>query len=551
MSAAAAIAFKKVRNTNPAIVRSTFRRILRGSIILGFFIGGIFAMQGLAYAKTYTTEHARIQFAKTLESAPALGMIYGEPKNIDTPAGYMVYRAMPITALIAGIWGLLVITKQLRGQEEDGRWEMLLSGQTTTRQAALYTLLGGLGGALVAYTIAAILIVLTGNSPDINLPVGTSILLATATLSPAIVFMGIGVFVSQLANIRRRAVLYGLIPLLALFFLRSMGNVVEDVHWLKDFTPFGWIENMHLVTDFQSWWFVLPVITALAAMVIGVYLAGKRDLGESLIAGSDISKPNFHLLNRPWKFSFRLTRWSLLAWLIGGTAIFSMIAAISSIASQAAGDSDSLTQALSNLAGGNNSLNLAFLGMASLLLGVVLMAMMATGISSIRDEEARSYLDNIVVGPVARTRWLMGRLGVLAGAAIVTAVVVSTVGWLIATKQGIDVDFSTMVVGDLSLLGPVFLLLGIGTLLYGLSARSSHWAAPFMYVVLAWSFIVDLLASVLNLNQIVANSSLLHYIAFVPAAQPDWKACWILTGVAILLTAVGIVAFNRRDLETE
>lgn len=551
MSAAAAIVFTSVRNTNPAIILSTFRRVLRGSIILGFFVGGIFAMQGLAYAKTYTTEHARVQFAKTLESAPALGMIYGEAKNIDNAAGYMVYRAMPITALVASIWGLLVITKQLRGQEEDGRWEMLLSGQTTTRAAAFYTLLGGLGGALVSYVIAAVLIVLTGNSPDVNLPASTSILLAAAAISPAIVFMGVGLLTSQLANIRRRAVLYGLVPLLILFFLRSMGNVVSDLHWLKDLTPFGWIENMNLLTDFQAWWFALPVTAAVITMAAGVYLAGKRDLNESLIATSDITKPNFRLLNRPWKFSLRLTRWNLLAWLIAGIGIFSMIAALSSLASQAAGDSDSITHALNSLAGGSNSLNLAFLGMGSLLLGVVLMAMMATGISSIRDEESRNYLDNIVVGPVSRVRWLAGRLGVLAGAAAASIIIITTIGWLIAVKQGIDVDFSAMVIGSLSLLGPVLLLLSIGALLYGLSPRFARWAAPFMYVVLAWSFILDLLTSVLDLNQIVANSSLLHYIAFIPAAQPDWKGCWILTAVAVVLTVVGILAFNRRDLETE
>jgi ABC-2 type transport system permease protein len=221
------------------------------------------------------------------------------------------------------------------------------------------------------------------------------------------------------------------------------------------------------------------------------------------------------------------------------------------LAAQATGDSESLTKALNTLANAQNSISLVFMGMGSLFLGVILMAMMATGVGSIRDEEAKNYLDNIVVGPVSRVRWLAGRLAVLVAGSAAIVLIASSVGWLVAHKQGIDVNFSTMVIDSFSLLGPVFLLLSIGILFYGLSARLSRWAAPFMYVVLAWSFVVDLLASVIDLGKIVTNSSLLHYIAFVPAAQPDWKACWILTGVAVVLTAVGILAFNRRDLETE
>ena len=63
------------------------------------------SLQGLAFAAAYTSELAREKFATAIASNPAVALLYGEIRNIETPSGYMVYRSVPFLALIGALWG--------------------------------------------------------------------------------------------------------------------------------------------------------------------------------------------------------------------------------------------------------------------------------------------------------------------------------------------------------------------------------------------------------------------------------------------------------------
>jgi ABC-2 type transport system permease protein len=547
IAAAPTVFLKKVLSTNQMIVQTTLRRMVRGAILFAIFASAMVAMQGFAMAKTYPDMAARARFAATLSTIPQLGVLYGEQVEVATPAGYTIYRTAAFVSFIGAIWGLLVTTKMLRGQEEDGAWEILLSGQTSARRAAANTLFGLFLGALVAYGVAVILVGLTGSSSDINLSFGRCLFVALAVVAPAACFMGVGALTSQFAATRRRAVLYGLVPLVVLFALRSVGNVVPSVSWLKYLTPFGWIDKLHIVAGVQPQWF-LPFIPLTGVLVaLGMWLAGRRDLGESVIADSSVARPHYMLLHRLWTFSFRLMRVNLLSWLLSSIMLVALMTSLAKAATKAASESNTLTDALHSLSGGSqNTLGLAFMGAGTLFMAVLLMIMMATGVGAARDEEARGYLDNILVRPVSRSRWLVGRLLLLGVATGVICTVAAIVSWAVARNQGLQVAAGTMIIGNLSLLGSVLFLLGCGTLLYGLKPRI---AVPSMYLLLLWSFTIDLLGSVVSLNHLITNSSLLHYVALVPAAQPDWKAAWILGVTGVALATLGVFAFNRRDLE--
>ena len=52
--------------------------------------------------------------------------------------------------LLGAVWGLLTSTRLLRGEEDGGRWELLLAGRTTRRRAAAQALAGLGAGAVRA-----------------------------------------------------------------------------------------------------------------------------------------------------------------------------------------------------------------------------------------------------------------------------------------------------------------------------------------------------------------------------------------------------------------
>lgn len=549
-TAAATHSNMTVRGSRSVIRRFTFRRMLVGACIFGFFATVESFAQSFSIVAAYPNAVERAKVIYGLAGNAALGLFYGDRHaDIASPAGYMVYRVVPILALISAIWGLLFITKMLRGQEEAGRWELLLSGETTARRATAQTLFGAGSGVAIAFVIIFVLLTLAGHNSKFTLSVDGVVLYGLAVMAGAAMAVGIGAVASQLAATRRRAVLYGMLAIIILFALRSVGNVVDSLVWLKNLTPFGWIDKLHPFVNAQPIW-LLPIALFVGLTVwLAIWLSGQRDMGESFIADSDSARPKFKLLNSQLGFDFRLTRTVMSAWLLASVALASLVAAIDKTVAKSLTGTGALTKTFGNLSGNPSArLELAYLSAASYLTVTLLMVMVTTGMAATREEEASGRLDNIVSGPVSRRQWLGSRVLLLVVGAAAVAFITNLVVWAIAAAQGINVGFVTLVFGGLNILGPIVFLLGAGVWLFGLRPRLT---SVVMYVLIAWSFTIDIVASVLKTNKFVADTSLLHHISLVPAAQPSWLTFVVLAAAGGMMIVLGLGAFQRRDLEAE
>lgn len=529
------------------ITRLTIKDILRGACILGLIAGVLAMLQGTAYVASYTTEAARHDFAQTLQANPSLGILYGDPANASSPRGYIIYRCLAFVMLIGSIWGLLTATRLFRGQEDDGRLEVLVSGKVTRVRAALRIMLGFLAAWIVALALCAILTTLTGQTKDVVISGQGAAFFAFAALAPAVFFFGVGAFTSQLAANRRKATIYGLLPLVVFYLLRSLAHILENPA-LQRWTPFGWVERASPIISSEPLW-LLPVIGC-AALLFGIacWIAAHRDLGESLIHGKATSAPRYALLKSPSQLALRLHGPVMAWWLLGTVALAALMTSIAKTAVDAVQDSGSLSGALTDLTGGSNSIILAFISMAIFFVTVLLMLMAANAFGAMRREEAKSYLDILLAQPVSRLRWLWGRLFVLSIGLVSTYLIASLVILIIAKQQGIALDGVSLIVNGLNIFGPISVITGVGVLLYGWRSRL---AAPAMYTVLGWSFLVDMAGSVVDFPSGIASSSLLHHIALVPAAQPNWVTFCITFCAGLAFIAVGMHRFTRRDLETE
>jgi len=530
-----------------ALRRFGFSRTIKGALILGFIIGLFVTGQGLGYAETFTDEKSRTDLATSLSGAPALGILYGEPKDILSTAGYMVYRTTPIMGLITAIWGLMTVTKLLRGQEEDGRMEAIVTGSTTNRQASWHIFMGFIGSIVLSFTIAALIIVGVGRMPNVDASVYACLLITAAIFLPGLLFAGVGVFVSQFSVMRRRALMYGLIPLAILFAMRGFANTIEDWYWLKRFTPFGWADKISPVSDTQLVW-ILPFLLVIPIVAIGIYLVGKRDLGASLIKESETVKSHNFLLGSPLQMAVRQQIGIFAIWAVSGLFVSSLIAAIANIAANAVVDAPEIKDVIGKLGGSVDDMALAFLGTGIILVVLLLLLMVTVGITAIRKDEAKQYLDNLLVQPVMRSKWLASRIGVLAIASVVIALITELATFLIANSLGIHVDAADLFLVSIALTGTVIFTLGLGTLMYGFLPR---FAATTMYTVIAWSFLVDVIQSIVKLDDIVLKSSLFHYISPSLTETPDWATFAWLVSLGIVMAIVGIFAFTRRDIIAE
>ena len=531
--------------TNRALRRFGFRQTIRGAIILGLFVGLMMGAQGAAFAAAYPDEHSRQGLVSLLKTTPAFNFLSGEIKNAAEPRSYSIYKSLPLVTLVGAIWGLLVTTRLLRGNEEDGRLEMLLAGQTTKRRTSSQLIIGFCYSLAVAGLLTFGIIAALGADPQVGLTVSEAGLLTLAVFLPGLVFGAAGILTSQLTTSRGRAVVYGLVPLLVLYVIRGAANTTSDLDWLKTLSPFGWSDRLDAILDPHVGW--LALAASFAGLFVGasLYFAGRRDFDSGLLHQTGSVRSHFHWLGSPLRFAMRQNTWTFIWWAIGTIAYTSFMAAVAGVVVEVAHNS-SLKGVLSTLP--DDQVKIMFLGFDTMILTLIMLGMATIGLSALRRDEAKGYLDNLLVQPVRRDGWLITRLGLIVAMTTVIALLATSIAWVIATTQNIDVGIGTMMEGAVSLTGIIVLVLGTGALLYGLWPRV---AVMGMVAVIAWAFIVDILKGLFHLDDIVQKTSVLYYIPKNPSKAPDWMTVGWLFAIGILLAVIGIYAFRRRDVVAE
>lgn len=533
---------------NRALFSFGFRQVLRSAVTIGVLAGFMLTIQGVAYQKTYSTHAAQEKFAKSLAAAPGLGFLYGDPKNLDAgTAGYMTYRVLGFVGLLTAAWALTTTTKLFRGNEEDGRWEVIRSSSVTARSATALPLLGFYTTWCLALVISMLMTIGATASAGIALSSQAAILLNLAIFAPALLFAGIGTCTSQLGLTRGRALLYGLAPLLALFLLRGVATSIHGLHYLLAWTPFGWAELVNPVLGSNAWWLLPFVLFGAGFTALGVFFA-KRDIGSSIIRQSELVRSHYMFLRSPWQLALRQNFGVFLGWTFGALGMVSLIAALTTTAIKATADSGKLSDSVHKLAGNQASLKVAFLGAGLVFLAMVLLIFAINVVGEIRRDEAKQYLDSILVGPIRRSRWLTSRI--LLGFAVIIAVALAAglVLYGIASTQHISLNIGKVLATSLCATGSVGFMLGLGVCIYGLRPRL---ATIFMYLVVGWSFLINLLASAVQLNSVLSHSSLFYYLSFNLARWPNWTTFGVFLLIGTIFGALGVTAFTRRDIVPE
>jgi len=531
------------------LIGFSFRQSIKGTVGVALVACLELIVQGVAYQKTYSTLHAQAKFAATLAKAPGLGFIYGDPANLNAgTAGYMVYRVLGFFGVIAAVWAVVSISQQLRGCEEDGRWELIRSEAISSARANWSVLVGFVYAWLVSVIVAFIITFGAFHGDHISITPKALWLLDLAILLPGFAFAGVGVLVSQLAQSRGRALIYGIVPIGILFLLRGVANTDSaSWHWLLYVSPFGWAQLINPVLGPNTAWLLALAAFGIVFALLGLKLTD-RDYGESVILESQTATSHYGFLGRPWQLALRQNSLMLTGWTLGALILISLISALASTATSAIKSSVNLNRPLHKLGGGSNNIEIAFLGAGILFMIMVLLTMSIHILGSVRRDEAKQYLDSILVAPKRRTTWLASRLILAFGCVLLVSLLGGFAMLIIAHGEHISLDFWKVIATCVCAVGTVGFLIGFGALLYGILPRLTMIG---MYVVIGWSFLIILLSSAAKLNSLYMHSTLFNYTNFNLANWPDWSTFGWMMVSGIILSLVGIYLFNRRDIVPE
>jgi ABC-2 type transport system permease protein len=120
---------------------------------------------------------------------------------------------------------------------------------------------------------------------------------------------------------------------------------------------------------------------------------------------------------------------------------------------------------------------------------------MAAGqITVARREEATGRVEHLLMRPLSRSRWMLGRLGVAAAVVVLAGALGGIFAWLGVASQGVTISFASLLAG-LNTVPAGLCLLDLGTLAWSIAPRLTSGA---VYGILAWSFLVELLGGIVN-----------------------------------------------------
>ena len=522
----------------------TLRRTYKGALLMGAVFGLVIFVNSAGFASAYPTAVSRRVLAATLGSNAGLQAMLGEAHNIDTIGGFVQWRSGVSLLLLGGFWALMVTTRQIRGEEEAGRWELLLSGQTT-RMRAVAGAVAGLGIDLtLIFLVTAILAVLTSMRAADSYAVAGAIYFALSTIGGASVAMALSMLSCQLLPTRRAAVSWAAGVFGGLYLLRVAADSAASLGWLRWLTPLGWIEELHPLTGGRPLALLPWAGFFLLCALLSIYLAGRRDMGASLLPDRDTAPPRLRLLSGPLGLTLRLARLNLLAWAAALLSISFLYGVLANTAADALSESGAISRILGKL-GAHSQAVLNFLGMGFFMYLAVVTLYAASAAAATREEEASGMVENLLVRSVSRGGWLMGRTGVSAIAVAVLSLASGLAAWAGAASQGSSITLSSTLAAGVNLLPPALFILGFGTLVHGLAPRLTAYAA---YGLIAWSFLLELIGSAVNLSPWLLDLSLFHHVALAPAADVRWGASLVLTGIGVAGVLAGMLFFRRRDL---
>jgi polyether ionophore transport system permease protein len=529
-----------------AVFTAALHRSWRSALLWGVVFGVMIAATEATYPKAFPTPASRQALQMAMQGNTGFAAVFGEIHRIDTVAGYTVYKTMFTMVILAAIWGLLLATRVLRGEEDTGRWELFVSGRTTRGGATAQTAAALAVALVLLWVPTAVFAVAGGSGGSVGIGVGTSLFFATAVMSAAAMAMAIGVLMSQLSANRHDADLLGAGVLAGAYLIRMVADSDAALAGLRWASPLGWIEELEPLTASRPLGFA-PIALFVVALASGsIVLATRRDLGASVLGSRDAPPPRTLLLGGQAGLTVRLTRVTMLAWIVALAATGLVFGLVAQAAGSALRGSPTLEEAMRRL-GGQAAGAASYLGFVFIAAAGLVAIAVAGQIAAMRNEEAAGRLDNLLVRPVGRSSWLGVRLAAGAALVLVLGAVVGLTAWVGASIQHAGIGVGDMVQAGLNVAPPALFVLGVGGLIFGLWPRASIGA---VYGLVIWSFMAEVFASLSASLDWVRGTSPLAHMAPAPAAVPDWRAAAVLTALGVLAAVLGIEAFRRRDLAT-
>ncbi|WP_433555549.1 polyketide antibiotic transporter [Pseudonocardia xinjiangensis] len=305
------------RAVRSAVTTLVLRQIRRSAAVVIVAAAGMSALVAVQYQSTFAgaLDGPALQ---ALAANPAIRVMFGPPLALDDPGGFTVWRTGTPVAVLVGAWALLVATRITRGEEDAGRWDLLLAGRV--RPADLVTrYLAVLAAVAVAVGAAVTVALLAAGTTAMG-----GLLHGAGIAGIGLWFAAFGVLAAQVLPARAAATGTSVAALAVALLMRMVADGTETLAWLRWVTPFGILGEVQPYAADRPAPLVLLVAVALLLAGAARAVAGRRDTRAGLFDVSN-RRPRIRLLGSVGAFAVRRALPTFTGWTVGVLAYYLLI----------------------------------------------------------------------------------------------------------------------------------------------------------------------------------------------------------------------------------
>ncbi len=456
-----------------------------------------------------------------------------DPIALTSPGGYTTWK-YGLTILIIALWPLLACSRMLRGEEERGSLDALLSlprgrGRVALEKlAAVWTALLGMGLLIGLLTFAA------GKSTNADLSFANALLFGLNIVLICGVFGSIALLISQFTLERGTAsgITGGL--LVVFIVLDMVHRVVPNTEWISRLSPVYYYNLSKPLVPASSYGVpsstyganagAMLVLLALSVLLSGaaIWLFARRDVGGAvawLHLPERAQRPEYALPVNAWSLrsvytrSLRMIAVPTFWWTVGiaGFAAWmvDVVKQIETSLTSLVQSSPLLKDLITKVGGGNASENASILSFLYVFLPLLLMAFAVTQANRWSADEEDGRLELVLATPQSRLRVLMGRFAALTTATIIIAVLTLAASAISAAATGLQLDGGNLTAATLSMIPLGLLVAAIGYLLSGW-LRTAVDTGLLSFLLVIW-FFISFIGPDLNWSDATLRLSALYY----------------------------------------
>lgn len=490
------------------------------------------------YVVVFPNQATRTTMLAPLTNNGALRALYGYPYDIASPAGWVAWRSMTSVGIIMAMWAAIITTGALRGEEDAGRGDLVLSGGQSRRRWFAAALTSTAVETLVITAVTVSVLAAVG-VPQHLLSAANACELGLQLALPALLFAGVGALTAQLAATVRGARLSAAGILVVALIIRMPADVGAGIPWLRWLTPLGWFEELRPPAA--------PPLLTLAAIaagtavpvVISAYLLRIRDIGRGVLGARDSRPPRRLLLGSAWQAALRDEIPQLSFW-FGGTLAYTLLMGglVKTIL-----DFMQRTPIYRQFFGRQIAVD-GFVATLFSLVQLLAALLAVTLVVAARSEESSGRLEVVLAMPHSRLRWLSGR-AVLAVSLAAGLTLVASVGmWTGAALTGERLRFGSLLAAAANSLPLIVTTVGAATAVLALAPR----AVSFVHALVATAFLWDSVGTALKAPAWSLEVSPFHALARMPMQHFAVSPALVLTMLGLGLFALALLSFRRRDL---